>query len=135
MKTIVTRFLVVVICVGLLIPGYVRADTVRPLAGDKDDLKLDGYNPFIPQEGQYSRIRYSVQVDKYVTIRIYNLLGELITTLVDDEDTPEISGDYFVDWNGTNEDGDIVASGVYIVMAVIGDTVKTKKVVLINQKE
>lgn len=135
MKTTLTRFFAVMICVLLLMPGYVRADTVKPLAGDKDDLKLDGYNPFIPQEGQYIRIRYSVEVDKYVTIRIYNLLGELITTLVEDEDTPERSGDYFVDWDGANEDGDIVASGVYIVLAIIGDTVKIKKVVLINQKE
>ena len=134
MRNTITGFLAVIISVLLLIPGYMKADTVKPLDGDKDDLRLDGYNPFTPQEGQYSRIRYSVEVDKYVTIRIYNLLGELITTLVEDEDTPEISGDYFVDWDGTNEDGDIVGSGVYIVLAVIGDTVKTKKVVLINKK-
>jgi flagellar hook assembly protein FlgD len=45
-----------------------------------------------------------------VTIRLYNILGQLVKTLVDGiEDV----GFKSVQWNGTNNVGNVVASGVY----------------------
>jgi hypothetical protein len=58
-------------------------------------------NPFNPS----TKIRYSLPFASNVTIRIYNSLGENITTLVDNYQLP---GNYEVDWNATQ-----LATGIY----------------------
>jgi subtilisin family serine protease len=58
-------------------------------------------NPFNPQ----TVIQYQLPVDSRVEIRIYNTLGEEVTTLIDGE---QPAGYKSVTWNGAN-----IASGVY----------------------
>jgi hypothetical protein len=50
-----------------------------------------------------------------VSITIYNLLGDKVTTLVDHEIYQ--AGQYnVVRWNGKNSDGEVCASGIYILL-------------------
>ena len=63
-------------------------------------------NPFNPS----TSIEFSVPVNSDVTIRIYNLLGEVVTTLVSEEIS---TGHHSVLWNGNNEVGNQVTSGIY----------------------
>jgi len=58
-------------------------------------------NPFNPS----TKIRYSLPFASNVTIRIYNSLGEYLTTIVDNNLLP---GNYDVDWNASN-----LATGIY----------------------
>ncbi|MCH7965765.1 MAG: M6 family metalloprotease domain-containing protein [Bacteroidetes bacterium] len=63
-------------------------------------------NPFNPS----TSIEFSVPVDANVTLTIYNLLGQVITTLVNREIS---AGNYSVVWNGTDINGLQVSSGIY----------------------
>jgi flagellar hook assembly protein FlgD len=63
----------------------------------------------------YVNIRYSLSKDANVTIKIYDISGELVTTLI--EEQPKEKGiEYSEPWDGRNDRGDIVANGVYFYL-------------------
>lgn len=64
-----------------------------------------------------------------VAVQIFNILGQKITTL---ERGVYDVGRYRVTWNGTNEQGSRVASGVYFYRLLSGDYTSTKKMVLVK---
>jgi hypothetical protein len=86
-------------------------------------------NPFNPE----TKIQYTVgsrQIHPLpVTLKIYNILGQLVRTLVDE---PKEAGTYEVRWDGRDENGNEVASGVYFYKLQAGDFTQTKKMVLVR---
>jgi len=58
---------------------------------------------------------------------VYNILGQKVTTLLDDNLAP---GSYQVTWDGTSSSGEKQASGVYFYNIVVGESRETKKMVL-----
>lgn len=64
-------------------------------------------NPFNPT----TTIRYALPEPAAVSLRIYNMLGQEIATLVDAQ---QEAGYHSVPWRGTNHEGAAVASGVYL---------------------
>ena len=78
-------------------------------------------------------IHYKVSQAGHVTIKIYDVRGELVTTLVD-EDQAASTAYAAVDWDGMNEAGTIVANGVYIVKVKLPDGTYTKKVVVLKKE-
>ena len=84
-------------------------------------------NPFNPE----TMIRYSVEGenDVQVVVKVYNVAGRLVKTLVDEVRSP---GEYEVIWNGRNESDDQVASGVYFYKLRVSDFVETRKMVLLR---
>jgi len=63
-------------------------------------------NPFCDQ----TTIRYKVQVEGHVNIKIYNILGQEVLTLVDADHNP---GETEIFWDGRNADGLRLSSGIY----------------------
>jgi hypothetical protein len=82
-------------------------------------------NPFNPT----TTIAYSIASRSRVQLRIYNVRGQLVKTLVDDEQVPNV---YRAVWDGRNNSGSPVASGVYFYELVAGDFQATKKMVLVR---
>jgi hypothetical protein len=82
--------------------------TSAPGAGVPDRFALDqNYpNPFNP----VTTLRYSVPVSGRVTLRVFNVLGQEVRTLVDDMQEPGVKS---VTWDATNAAGQPVGSGVY----------------------
>ena len=64
-------------------------------------------NPFNPE----TTISFSVPTSGYTTLKIYNLKGEVVRTLVNDV---REAGKYNVVWNGTDDRGRTVSSGIYL---------------------
>ncbi len=64
-------------------------------------------NPFNPS----TQIRYAVGTDSRTSLRVYDILGREVTTIVDGW---QPAGEYSVIWNGRNSAGEEVSSGVYI---------------------
>ncbi|RMG26292.1 MAG: T9SS C-terminal target domain-containing protein, partial [Methanobacteriota archaeon] len=64
-------------------------------------------NPFNPK----TIIKYQLPANSRVKLEIFNLLGQRIRTLVNEL---QMAGEYSAEWNGKNEHGRSVASGVYI---------------------
>ena len=82
-------------------------------------------NPFNPE----TVIKYALPNATQVSIRIYNIVGQLVKTLVDDY---QPAGQHQVVWNGTSENGERVASGIYLYRFVTPDHQQTLKMTLLK---
>jgi len=82
-------------------------------------------NPFNPT----TQINFEIPVRSHVTLTVYNLLGQKVTTLVDKEMS---AGRYIADWNSASDGGTIVASGIYFYKLEAGDFIETKKMMLLK---
>jgi len=78
-------------------------------------LKQNYPNPFNPT----TSIEFSVQVATEVTLSIYDLRGSLVSEIAHGNYSP---GSYTVNWNGTNDQSQSVASGVYIYTLKVGNS-------------
>jgi hypothetical protein len=96
--------------------------------GQLADYLRDNYpNPFNPT----TTIRYGIKTRSLVSLRIYDVAGRLVTTLVNEVQTPAPEG-LSVEWSGRNDAGQQVASGVYFYRLVTEGFTKTKKMVLLK---
>jgi flagellar hook assembly protein FlgD len=66
-----------------------------------------------------------------VSLRIYNAAGQLVRTLVDEEQTP-VAGGFSVTWDGASNAGENVASGVYFYRLTAKEYTDCKKMVLLK---
>ncbi len=107
--------------------GEVSTDVKR------NDLTIpDGFyvyqnfpNPFNPA----TTIRYSIPEASFVTISIYDITGNLIAAIVNKEQS---RGDYETIWNGKNNEGVQVVSGVYFYRVQAGRFNELHKMVLLR---
>ena len=65
----------------------------------------------------------------HMKLEIYNILGQLVTTLVNEEKQP---GEYTVFWNGKDMHGRDVPSGVYFYRMKAGEFTDVKKMILMR---
>lgn len=77
-------------------------------------------NPFNPE----TKIKYSIPQNTFVTLRVYNILGREVASLVNEHKS---AGYYEVDFNAQN-----LASGIYVYMLRAGTFNETKKMNLIK---
>jgi hypothetical protein len=91
------------------------------------DLSQNYPNPFNPS----TRITYYVPEGgvQRVSLVVYDVSGSRVKTLVDDKRS---GGKYTVEWNGRNDAGESVASGVYFYRLVEANYTATKKMLLIK---
>ncbi len=83
-------------------------------------------NPFNPS----TTIRFSIPQTENVSIEIYNVQGELIKTLLKNSD--QSAGTFEMKWDGKDNSGNIVTSGVYITRMSAGTFNQTQKMVLLK---
>lgn len=82
-------------------------------------------NPFNPT----TSVMFTVPKNGLVTIKVYDMLGQEIATLVNEVVD---RGVYTVNWDGLTDKGSYVSSGNYIYRMVAGDFVKSRKMMLIK---
>ena len=83
-------------------------------------LKQNYPNPFNPS----TKIQYSIPSKSFVTIKIFNILGKKITTLVNEIKN---AGEYSVNFNSVN-----LTSGIYFYKLTAGNYVSIKKMILLK---
>ena len=88
-------------------------------------LEQNHPNPFNPQ----TVISYTLPRTGQVSLSIYNLLGQQITTLIDQIQS---AGNHSLTWDGIDREGKPVASGVYFYRLRSGDFAQTKKMLLLK---
>ncbi|MBN2425743.1 MAG: T9SS type A sorting domain-containing protein [Calditrichaceae bacterium] len=84
-------------------------------------------NPFNPS----TTIRFTLEKSEPVTLHIYNALGQLIKTVYDNQ-TMKAGVVQSALWDGRNNSGSRVASGVYLYRLQAGENVSTKRMLLIR---
>ena len=82
-------------------------------------------NPFNPD----TEIKYGLAAGGPVRLVIYNLLGQEVRTLVDGV---QAAGYYQVLWDGRNQRGRTVGSGVYLYRITAGDYSESRRMVLLK---
>ncbi|MCG3157902.1 MAG: hypothetical protein DKINENOH_04538 [bacterium] len=108
------------------IRAFIRGRLPENEIGDDGMLLGNSPNPFNPE----TRIHFAVAHDHNVTVRIYNSLGQLTRTLI--QNNPVKAGQHSVIWDGRDDFGVAVASGVYIYQLEIGDQVFVKRMSLLR---
>lgn len=82
-------------------------------------------NPFNPS----TKIGFDVPKKAHVTLAIYNVLGQQVRTLINEE-LDAMS--YHVIWEGDDDSGAKVASGMYFYKIIAADFVKSRKMMLVK---
>jgi len=91
------------------------------------DISLQNYpNPFNP----VTTISYNLPFDSDVSVEIYNIKGQKVRTLLNEQIS---KGQHSIIWNGVNEYNQAVSSGVYFYKLVADDkTISSGKMMLIK---
>jgi hypothetical protein len=104
------------------------ASSVQELGGSVSSFQLSqNYpNPFNPT----TRIRFSLPQIEKVRLEVYDIQGNLVRSLVDYE--LYNAGNYEVEWDGRDNNGNKVASGIYFTKMHAGKFAQTKKMNLVK---
>jgi hypothetical protein len=113
----------------LIYTAWVNAGSPLPSATDINSMKsgkmifqlMQNYpNPFNPS----TKIQYAISSRQLVILKVYDMLGREVATLVNEN---QKAGNYEVEFNGSN-----LASGIYFYRLKDGNYISTKKLVLLK---
>jgi hypothetical protein len=113
--------------VNLLIMGGIT-DVDDDLSGTlpSDYALYPNYpNPFNPS----TTVRYDLPEQAKVQITVYNMLGQVVRTLVDRQESP---GQHETIWDGRDDSGRPVSSGLYLYRMTAGDFTESRKMLLLK---
>ncbi len=104
------------------------SDPVRStaLAARASKLRQNYPNPFNASTAIY----YELNNPGRVTLEIFNILGQSVHKLVNEENQP--AGTYNVVWDGTDEHGQVVSTGMYFYRLVTDEQIVCKKMLLLK---
>ena len=88
-------------------------------------VKQNYPNPFNP----VTRIRFGLSRNERVRLEVFNLLGQQVRTLVN---AGMARGNYTVEWDGRNDQGRLLSSGVYIYKLTAGEFSRSRKMILLK---
>lgn len=106
--------------------NYGYTDATEPLLPPSANVLQGNFpNPFNPE----TTIAYSVREAAPVVLKIYNLKGQKVRTLVDEV---KAAGSHQVRWNGTDDNNIQVSSGVYFYKLAAGNFTAAKRMMLLK---
>jgi len=112
-----------------VLSAVTSVDEDDPVAGgtipEAYALRQNYPNPFNPS----TTIIYELPTAGMITLEVYNILGQLVRTLVNEVQT---AGTWKVVWNGMDEAGDLVPSGIYFYRLSTPDVSITQKMMLLK---
>src|SRR4030095_17029149 len=114
--------------VDALIASYLAIIGIIPVSNEvpvKFEVSQNYPNPFNP----VTNINFAIAKQSDVTIKIFDIMGREVKTLVNEKMPP---GRYKVDWRSDNNSGKKVSSGVYLYRVIAGSFVETKKMILVR---
>ena len=85
-------------------------------------------NPFNPS----TVIEYNVESSGLVSLKVYDIMGRLVRTLVDNQHRDSGNADYSVIWNGLDNSGQQVSAGLYLYRLESGAMSTANKMILLK---
>lgn len=111
--------------IATIFEGYQYHDDSAVQSPSSFKLYSNYPNPFNP----VTTLGYDLPEDGLVNITVYDLLGNVISQLVNEVQN---SGYKSIQWNATNNQGKPVSAGLYLFKIQTGDFVDTKKMILLK---
>ena len=105
---------------GKMYGTLVSVEEEMPLLSSEFNVSQNYPNPFNPS----TKIKYSLNQYGYVSLKVYDVLGKEVATLVNEDKSV---GNYEVSFNASN-----LASGIYYYQFRAGEFVETKKMILLK---
>ncbi|MBS1494795.1 MAG: T9SS type A sorting domain-containing protein [Bacteroidetes bacterium] len=102
--------------------GVIAVQQISSVVPDKYSLKQNYPNPFNPT----TRINYELRNTNYVSLKVFDLLGKEVGTLVNEKQN---AGSYAVDFNSAEFN---LPSGIYFYTLNAGEFKETRKMILIK---
>lgn len=99
----------------------------NPTRGFQTTLSQNTPNPFRPARA--TTIRYSVGRKALVSLTIHDVSGRVVRSIVNRELTP---GEYSAVWDGTSNNGEKLAGGVYFSRLKVGDVEANRKMLMLK---
>jgi len=103
----------------------VSFDPSPPLNPKSYSIDQNYPNPFNSQ----TTITYRIPVACRILIRVYNIHGQIVRTLLDDS---REKGVHHIRWKGDNEKGEMVTSGIYYYQIIANQYIKTLRMLLMQ---
>ena len=117
--------------VDIMVTAYVTDQPVSIKSEDNENIPLtfemkQNYpNPFNPN----TVITYQIPQNEMVTLEVFNVLGQRVRTLVNEI---KDAGQYEITWDGKNNSGNQLSSGIYLYRINAGNFVKVMKMILLR---
>ncbi len=92
---------------------------------DAFNLSQNYPNPFNPS----TTIEFYIPTSGHTLLEVYNITGQLVKTLLDENRN---SGQTIVTWDGTNNSGAEISSGIYLYKLSVKDKTETKKMTMLK---
>ena len=108
--------------------GIARGDTAFFTVRSTDDFVLDE-NVFKPEYGTPLGLRFKLNSNRRAVINVYDISGTLVKKAADGL---YAGGWNFTTWDGTDENGRKVGSGVYVAILTSGQFQKARKFILVR---
>ncbi len=112
---------------------YARKYVIIEVVPAPADIKLyqNGPNPFdLSVANPITRIKYELSEDTEVTLKIFTMTGRPVKTLIEKQTKP--AGIWEVIWDGKNEEGKLVESGMYFYTLITPSKTLVKKMLVIK---
>jgi hypothetical protein len=106
-------------------PTDIYDSDITDLQPKEISLSQNFPNPF----NSTTRIKYSLPNQGFVSLKIYNIRGQLVRTLLNRK---KAAGNYSAIWDGRSDRGKVVSSGMYIYQIQCNGQTKTHKLLLLK---
>ncbi|NOX65139.1 MAG: T9SS type A sorting domain-containing protein [Chlorobi bacterium] len=101
-------------------------EKVKSNLPEEYSLEQNYPNPFNPS----TKIKFNIPKDSNVKLEIFNIIGERVVTIISNKEYKP--GSYTVTWDGTNQFGRQVPSGVYLYKLSAGQFSSVKKMMMLK---
>ena len=108
-----------------LIISLALGDDKHLLYPEEISLHQNYPNPF----NHVTTIHYDLSYSALVSIDIYDMNGELVVELLKDYQN---AGHHFINWNGTNNHGQLVSAGIYLFSINAAGLFQTRKMTMLK---
>ena len=116
--------------------GYGRINALKAIGNYLtlvDEIKMYTFPNPLRLDQKATIVIKDVPLKAGLTVKIYNIAGELIREFSEDKIKLHTNTDYaYVEWDGKNTDGQIVSAGVYIAVVRDGERMGTEKIVVLK---
>lgn len=121
---------------SLNIKAYLVSELVNSFLGYNPVTSLSESVSAVLNTGNYpnpfslnTNIQYTLNTTGQVEISIYNVKGQVVRQLVNEE---KLSGEHTIVWDATNDNGGLVNDGFYFYQITINDFTQTEKMILLR---
>ena len=110
---------------GRLFESSVGVEEEKPFPIFQFKLFQNRPNPFIGS----TRISFNLPASCIISLKIYDISGRLVKII---EEGKTKAGFYTIDWEGSDENGKSLSSGIYFYRIKAGDNIDTRKLILLK---